>query len=98
METVSFSRSDSRCGAALQVALQISEAVSQGARVVRGGRRLDGSFVEPTLLTQVTPSMLCMKEETFGPLVPILRSVVTSSTPPPITGLESSDVLTNQTR
>lgn len=59
--------------AADKVALQISEAVSQGARVVRGGRRLDGSFVEPTLLTQVTPNMLCMKEETFGPLVPILR-------------------------
>lgn len=59
----------------LQVALQISDAVSQGAKLLTGGRRLEGSFVEPTLLTDVTTNMLCMKEETFGPLVPVVRSV-----------------------
>lgn len=59
----------------LQVAQQISDAVSRGAAVLRGGRRLDGSFVEPTLLAHVTTDMLCMREETFGPLVPVIRSV-----------------------
>uniref|UniRef100_A0A674P9V3 Succinate-semialdehyde dehydrogenase n=1 Tax=Takifugu rubripes TaxID=31033 RepID=A0A674P9V3_TAKRU len=59
--------------AAEKVALQISDAVSQGAKVLTGGRRLEGSFVEPTLLTDVTTNMLCMKEETFGPLVPVVR-------------------------
>lgn len=59
----------------MQVALQIENAVSQGAKLLKGGRRLQGSFVEPTLLTDVTTHMLCMKEETFGPLVPIVRLV-----------------------
>lgn len=63
----------------LQVAQQISDAVSRGAKVLRGGKRVGGSFVEPTLLADVTTDMLCMKEETFGPLVPVIRSVVTSS-------------------
>lgn len=57
------------------MALQISDAVSQGAKLLKGGKRLQGSFVEPTLLTEVTGHMLCMKEETFGPLVPIVRLV-----------------------
>ncbi|XP_028984614.1 succinate-semialdehyde dehydrogenase, mitochondrial [Betta splendens] len=60
-------------GAAEKVAHQISDAVSQGAKVLRGGKRLDGSFMEPTLLADVTTDMLCCQEETFGPLVPVLR-------------------------
>lgn len=57
----------------LQVVQQISDAVSQGAKLLRGGQRLQGSFLEPTLLTDVTTDMLCMKEETFGPLLPVVR-------------------------
>lgn len=56
-----------------QVVLQISDAVSRGAELRKGGKRLHGSFVEPTLLTGASTQMLCMTEETFGPLVPILR-------------------------
>lgn len=59
----------------LQVAHQISDAVSRGAKVLRGGKRLDGTFMEPTLLADVTTDMLCMTEETFGPLAPVIRSV-----------------------
>ncbi|KAM3615205.1 uncharacterized protein V6R79_024935 [Siganus canaliculatus] len=59
--------------AAEKVSGQISDAVSRGATVLRGGKRLDGSFMEPTLLAGVTADMLCMKEETFGPLVPVVR-------------------------
>ncbi|MEQ2256263.1 Succinate-semialdehyde dehydrogenase, mitochondrial [Ilyodon furcidens] len=59
--------------AAEKVLHQISDAVSHGAKVLKGGNRLDGSFMEPTLLTDVTADMLCTKEETFGPLVPVIR-------------------------
>lgn len=59
----------------LQVAHQVSDAVSRGAKVLKGGKRLDGSFMEPTLLANVSTEMLCMKEETFGPLLPVIRSV-----------------------
>ena len=58
-----------------QVVHQISDAVSRGAKVLRGGKRLDGSFMEPTLLADVTTEMICTKEETFGPLLPVVRSV-----------------------
>ncbi|KAG7470005.1 hypothetical protein MATL_G00134720, partial [Megalops atlanticus] len=59
--------------AAEKVEHQIADAVSQGATVLRGGKRLEGSFMEPTLLANVTTDMLCTKEETFGPLVPVLK-------------------------
>jgi succinate-semialdehyde dehydrogenase/glutarate-semialdehyde dehydrogenase len=55
---------------------QIAEAVSRGARVVAGGKRrsdLAGNFFEPTVLSGVTREMEVFREETFGPLVPILR-------------------------
>lgn len=58
-----------------KVELQISDAMSRGAKLVTGGKRLDGSFMQPTLLTDITTDMLCMKEETFGPLVPVIRCV-----------------------
>lgn len=64
----------------LQVFHQISDAVSQGGKVLKGGKRLQGSFMEPTLLTDVTTDMLCMKEETFGPLLPVLRCVRSDET------------------
>lgn len=60
---------------------QITDAVSHGAKVLRGGKRLHGSFMEPTLLTDVTTDMLCTKEETFGPLVPVIRYLTLVLTP-----------------
>ncbi len=53
----------------------IADAVSKGARVVLGGKRhaLGGTFFEPTILSDVTDSMLVAREETFGPLAPIFR-------------------------
>lgn len=44
-----------------------------GARALRGGRARAGTFFEPTVLTGVTPSMLLMHEETFGPVAPLIR-------------------------
>ncbi|WP_201377559.1 aldehyde dehydrogenase family protein, partial [Mycobacterium intracellulare] len=45
----------------------VGDAVERGAVAVTGGRRKDqGLFFEPTVLTGVDHSMLCMREETFG--------------------------------
>jgi succinate-semialdehyde dehydrogenase / glutarate-semialdehyde dehydrogenase len=53
----------------------IADAVAKGARVITGGRRhaLGGRFFEPTVLADVTPSMLVAREETFGPVAPLFR-------------------------
>jgi acyl-CoA reductase-like NAD-dependent aldehyde dehydrogenase len=54
---------------------QLEDALLRGARVVTGGHRLeDGSNVfMPTVLADVDASMKVMWEETFGPLLPIVR-------------------------
>ncbi len=53
----------------------IADAVSKGAKLVLGGKPslLGGSFYEASILTEVTPSMLVAREETFGPVAPIFR-------------------------
>jgi succinate-semialdehyde dehydrogenase/glutarate-semialdehyde dehydrogenase len=53
---------------------QLKRAVSMGATVVTGGKRLDrkGFFLEPTVLTDVTPDMPVASEEVFGPIAPVL--------------------------
>jgi acyl-CoA reductase-like NAD-dependent aldehyde dehydrogenase len=50
----------------------LADAVAQGARVLTGGQRR-GQFIEPTVLVDVTHSMLVMRDETFGPLMPIMK-------------------------
>ncbi|MBS7704780.1 NAD-dependent succinate-semialdehyde dehydrogenase [Chelatococcus asaccharovorans] len=48
----------------------INDAVQNGATLVTGGKRVGntGNFLEPTVLTDVTPSMRIMNEEPFGPV------------------------------
>lgn len=56
---------------ALQLILrQIQEAMSNGAQIVLGGRRAGevGAFLEPTILTNVTPDNPAYKQEFFGPV------------------------------
>jgi aldehyde dehydrogenase (NAD+) len=50
---------------------QIEDAVRRGAKVVLGGG-VRGRFVEPTILTGVTPDMEVWRDETFGPVVPVV--------------------------
>jgi acyl-CoA reductase-like NAD-dependent aldehyde dehydrogenase len=53
----------------------VKDAVRRGARILTGGQRaanLQGSFYEPTVLTAVDHSMAIMREETFGPVLPIM--------------------------
>ena len=56
------------------LARQVSESVSLGARVLRGGRvpGRPGFYYEPTVLDRVTPAMPILGEEVFGPAVPVL--------------------------
>lgn len=56
------------------VVRHVTEALAAGARVRAGGRVLDrpGCFHEPTLLEGVTPDMTVWREETFGPVLPVL--------------------------
>lgn len=54
-----------------RVLAQIEQAVSEGARLETGGGVLNGLFIEPTVLSGVTDTMRCMREETFGPLAPV---------------------------
>jgi succinate-semialdehyde dehydrogenase/glutarate-semialdehyde dehydrogenase len=53
----------------------VEETVAAGARLVRGGRvpAGPGAFYPPTVLLDVTASMAAAREETFGPVAPILR-------------------------
>lgn len=57
---------------------QVLNAVEKGATVAAGGKQLTengldkGCFYAPTVLTNVTPDMLIYREETFGPVAPII--------------------------
>jgi lactaldehyde dehydrogenase/glycolaldehyde dehydrogenase len=55
------------------VAEKVERAVKQGATLVCGGKRAEGRgyFFEPTLLTDTDNNMDIMKEETFGPVLPV---------------------------
>jgi succinate-semialdehyde dehydrogenase / glutarate-semialdehyde dehydrogenase len=66
-----LARSDLRDG----VARQVDESVRGGARVLAGGRVVDGPgfFYQPTVLDQVTADMPVLAQEVFGPAVPLVR-------------------------
>jgi acyl-CoA reductase-like NAD-dependent aldehyde dehydrogenase len=53
----------------------VHDAVDRGARALTGGRRRPGAgqFFEPTVLVDVDHTMACLREETFGPLLPIVK-------------------------
>ncbi|WP_251977991.1 NAD-dependent succinate-semialdehyde dehydrogenase [Salinicola avicenniae] len=50
----------------------IDDALAQGARRLTAARDLEGFFVAPTVLADVTPAMQIMQEETFGPVAPLV--------------------------
>src|SRR5882672_2112451 len=57
------------------VAAHVNDAVKRGARILTGGSRPpepSGLFYPPTVLTEVDHGMAVMREETFGPLLPIM--------------------------
>jgi acyl-CoA reductase-like NAD-dependent aldehyde dehydrogenase len=50
----------------------MDDALAKGAKVLMGGK-LDGLFMEPTVMVDVDHSMKVMREETFGPIMPIMK-------------------------
>jgi len=53
----------------------VADALAQGARLLTGGTRLHDlgrNFYAPTVLADVTHAMLIMREETFGPVLPVM--------------------------
>ena len=57
------------------VELHVEDAVARGARVLTGGARLPElgkNFYQPTILADVTHAMRIMREETFGPVLPVM--------------------------
>ena len=61
--------------AVAKVERHIRDAIRKGAAVVSGGGRhpAGGTFFMPTVLSGVTPDMVVMQEETFGPVAPVIR-------------------------
>jgi len=57
------------------VEAQVEDAKAKGAQVLTGGHRLnmEGYFYAPTVLVDVTPDMNIMQQETFGPVLPIIK-------------------------
>jgi acyl-CoA reductase-like NAD-dependent aldehyde dehydrogenase len=57
------------------LASQVSDAVENGAQILVGGKRVDrkGNYFEPTVLVNVTHDMAVMREESFGPIIGIMR-------------------------
>ncbi len=51
----------------------VKDAVAKGAKILAGGRA-DGTIMEATVLDHVTPAMRIYAEETFGPVVCIVRA------------------------
>lgn len=53
----------------------VKDAIAKRARVLAGGHRGSerGAFFEPTVLADVDHTMNCMREETFGPTLPIMK-------------------------
>lgn len=62
-------------GALLKLVGQVDAAVSHGATLVMGGKRIDrpGAFMSPTILTDIKPSNPAFREEFFGPVALFFR-------------------------
>ena len=59
-----------------KITAQVDEAVAKGAKVLTGGRLnpvLPGYYYEPTVLVEIDRSMTVMSEETFGPIIPVVK-------------------------
>jgi succinate-semialdehyde dehydrogenase/glutarate-semialdehyde dehydrogenase len=62
-------------GALVQLLKQVDNAVAKGAKLALGGKRIDrpGSYMEPTILTDIKPENPAFREEFFGPVALFFR-------------------------
>ncbi|MDQ8020559.1 MAG: NAD-dependent succinate-semialdehyde dehydrogenase [Moraxellaceae bacterium] len=56
-----------------KVERHLADALQHGAQCVTGGQRIGGRLFSPAVLTGVTPEMLVSREETFGPVAPVMK-------------------------
>lgn len=56
-----------------KVQRHVADAVAKGGKVLAGGKKMQGQFFEPTVISEANASMLCATEETFGPFAPVFR-------------------------
>ena len=56
-----------------KVEAHIADAVKKGGKLICGGKRLGGLFMEPAIVTGVTKEMRFAREETFGPVAPLFK-------------------------
>lgn len=54
---------------------QVADALAKGAQVLMGGKRVDqkGNYFEPTVLVNVSHDMAVMRDESFGPIIGIMK-------------------------
>jgi vanillin dehydrogenase len=60
-------------GAALRVDAMLQDARARGAKVTQADGGVDGNIMQPAIVDGVTPEMLVYQEESFGPIVSVLR-------------------------
>lgn len=65
----------SRAAQLIVLESQVADAVNRGATVLTGGNKIAGQgyFFEPTVLVNVTNDMAVMKDESFGPIIGIMK-------------------------
>jgi acyl-CoA reductase-like NAD-dependent aldehyde dehydrogenase len=59
--------------AAVRVDAMLQDARARGATVTQAGGGVDGNIMQPAIVDGVTPAMLVYQEESFGPIVSVLR-------------------------
>ena len=61
--------------ALVQLLAQVDDAVAKGARLLLGGKRIDrpGSYMEPSILTDIAPDNPAFRDEFFGPVASFYR-------------------------
>lgn len=57
-----------------EIELQVRDAVKKGGKILDGGKRIGnkGYFFQPTIISDVNPKMMVVKDEVFGPVAPII--------------------------
>jgi succinate-semialdehyde dehydrogenase/glutarate-semialdehyde dehydrogenase len=65
----------SSVGALEKLLGQVAQAVKHGAKIIMGGKRMDhaGAFMQPTILTNISPQNPAYSEEFFGPVALFFR-------------------------
>ena len=52
---------------------QVKDALDKGASVLQGGKKIKGNYFEPTVLINVNNQMAVMRDESFGPIIGIMK-------------------------